>query len=76
MNLKVFLSSAALVFVTAPLYGCNPYPLPGRLVYENCGLDAHTESYPLAVEDRRAYGCKADKNGFLETGAQADQPRN
>ena len=51
-------------------------PLPGPLVYGKCGKDAHTESYPFAKQDRRAYGCKRNADGFLETSAQGDQRRN
>jgi hypothetical protein len=76
MNWKACLSGAALVALTIPLFGCNPYPLPGRLVYGKCGQDAHTESYPLAEREKHAYGCKQDQDGFLETGAQADPRRN
>ena len=76
MTWKACLSGAALLAVTLPLLGCSSYPLPGPLVYGRCGADAHTESYPLAEEDRRAYGCKSNQEGFLETGAQGDERRN
>ncbi len=72
MNWKACVSGAALLAMTAPLLGCAN-PLPGPLVYGKCGKDAHTEAYPLASDDQHAYGCKKDKDGFLESGAQADQ---
>lgn len=76
MNWKACLSGAALLAMTLPLFGCGSYPPPGPLVYGKCGKDAHTKSYPLAQKDRHAYGCKRDQDGFLETGAQADERRN
>jgi hypothetical protein len=72
MNFKSLLSCVALL----TLAGCAGYPPPGPLVYGRCGMDAHTEAYPLAEQDRRAYGCKRDQDGFLETGAQADPHGN
>jgi hypothetical protein len=72
MNVKALLSGAALL----ALAGCSGYPPPGPLVYGKCGMDAHTEAYPLAGQDRRAYGCKQDQEGFLETSAQGDPHGN
>ncbi len=76
----------ALLMLTAPLAGCNSehwfeglfanYPLPGPLHYGRCGGDAHTESYPYARDERHAYGCKSDDNGFLESDGQGDKRRN
>jgi hypothetical protein len=34
------------------------------------------ESYPLAQEERHAYGCKSDTEGYLEGSGQADARRN
>ena len=65
----VFLGLAAM------LAGCNPYQPPGPLVYERCGKDAHLESYPLATDERRAYGCKSDTAGYLEGASQGDKRR-
>jgi hypothetical protein len=76
MGLKRFLLGAALLALAAPLAACNPYPLPGPLVYGHCGGDAHTESYPHARYERDAYGCKSDNAGFLEGRAQGDRPGN
>jgi hypothetical protein len=76
MRLKACVSGALLLALTTLLFGCSPYPLPGPLVYGKCGPDAHTESYPLAKHEKRAYGCKKNQDGYLETGAQGDQPRN
>ena len=72
MNVK----TAALLALAATLAGCNPYPLPGPLVYDRCGKDGHLESYPLAHDERHAYGCKSDTQGYLEGAGQADRPRN
>ena len=76
MRLKACVSGALLLALTALLSGCAPYPLPGPLVYGKCGPDAHTEAYPLAQHERRAYGCKKNQDGYLETGAQGDERRN
>ena len=76
MTLRSCVTGAAALALAAALSGCNPYPLPGRLVYDRCGKDGHTEAYPLAQDDRHAYGCKADQEGFLEGPGQADNRRN
>jgi hypothetical protein len=70
------LKMGALLILGATLAGCNPYPLPGPLVYDRCGKDRHLESYPLAQEERHAYGCKSDTEGYLEGSGQADARRN
>ena len=78
------------VLASAPLAGCDArlnsehwfeglyahYPLPGPLHNGRCGADAHTESYPLAHEQRREYGCKSNDAGYLETEGQGDKRRN
>lgn len=69
-------SGAALLLLVAALSGCSAYPPPGPLAYGKCGPDAHTESYPRAHEERHAYGCKTDDDGFLESDRQGDQRRN
>jgi hypothetical protein len=76
MSLKFCLSGAGLLALTMLLSGCNPYPLPGPLVYGRCGMDAHTESYPYAKRERDAYGCKSDDAGYLEGPSQGDKMRN
>jgi hypothetical protein len=86
MSLKTCASGVALLVLTMGLAGCNTehafeglfahYPDPGPLHYKGCGKDAHTESYPLAKDERHAYGCKSDNDGFLETSSQADRRRN
>jgi hypothetical protein len=76
MSFKAGLCGVLVVAMSATLAGCNPYPLPGPLHYTKCGIDAHTESYPYAHDDRRAYGCKTDDNGFLESDGQGDKRRN
>jgi hypothetical protein len=76
MNLKACVSSAALLVLTSSLAGCAPLPPPGPLYYGKCGVDAHTESYPHAKDERHAYGCKSDDNGYLESDGQGDQRRN
>jgi hypothetical protein len=76
MNLKLYASGAFVLLLICALAGCNPYALPGPLHYGKCGADAHTEAYPYAKEERHAYGCKSDDNGFLEGPGQGDQRRN
>ncbi len=76
MSRKALASGAALLLLSVGLSGCNPYPLPGRLAYGKCGPDAHTESYPRAHDQRHAYGCKSDDDGFLESDGQGDRRRN
>ncbi len=76
MNLKACVSSAALLVLTSSLAGCAPLPAPGPLYYGRCGVDAHTESYPFAKDERHAYGCKSDDNGYLESDGQGDPRRN
>lgn len=66
----------AFVILAAILASCAPYPLPGPLVYERCGKDGHLESYPLAHDERKAYGCKSDTAGYLEGAGQADKRGN
>ena len=70
------LKTAALLILGVTLAGCDPYPLPGPLVYDRCGKDGHLESYPLAHEDRHAYGCKSDTQGYLEGVGQGDKRAN
>jgi hypothetical protein len=74
MSVRAGICVALLGFLA--LAGCNPYPLPGHLVTGRCGADSHTESYPLAHEERRAYGCKSNNAGYLETASQGDKRRN
>ncbi len=76
MNLKACATGVALLALTASVSGCAAPPPPGIMRYGSCGPDAHTESYPYAKEDRRAYGCKRDDNGFLEGPSQGDSMRN
>jgi hypothetical protein len=76
MNLKACATSVALLALTASVSGCAATPPPGVMRYGHCGRDAHTESYPYAKLDRRAYGCKSDDNGFLEGAGQGDPRRN
>jgi hypothetical protein len=76
MNLKASASCAAFLLLTTGLAGCATLPPPGPAHYGRCGHDAHLESYPYAHEDRRAYGCKSDDEGFLEGSGQGDQRRN
>ncbi len=66
----------ALLILASTLAGCSPYPLPGPLAYERCGKDGHLESYPLAHDERKAYGCKSDTAGYLEGAGQADKRGN
>lgn len=70
------LKTGALLILTATLAGCSPYPLPGPLTYARCGLDGHLESYPNAPDDKHAYDCKRDTEGYLEGADQGDQRRN
>jgi hypothetical protein len=72
MSGKVLMAGALALL----LAGCSPFPPPGRLVYGRCGMDAHTEAYPNAASDRRAYACKRDQDGFLESRAQGDARGN
>ena len=72
MKLKL----GALLILAATTAGCNPYSLPGPLVYDRCGKDKHLESYPLAHDERHAYGCKSDTEGYLEGAGQADNRGN
>ena len=76
MNLKACATGVALLVLTASVAGCAGPPPPGVMRYGHCGPDAHTESYPHAQDERRAYGCKSDDNGFLESDGQGDQRRN
>ena len=76
MNLKACATGVALLALTASVAGCATPPPPGVMHYGRCGPDAHTESYPLTEQERRAYGCKADDNGFLEGPAQGDSMHN
>jgi hypothetical protein len=76
MNLKACASGVALLVLTASVAGCSPLPLPGPLHYGHCGPNAHTESFPHAKDERHAYACRSDDNGFLESDGQGDQRRN
>ena len=70
-------TGGVLLVLAATLAGCNdPYALKGPLTYERCGKDAHLESYPLAHDERHAYGCKSDTAGYLEGASQADKRGN
>ena len=67
----------ALLVLAAPLMGCDdPYALKGQLTYGRCGMDGHLEAYPLAHEERKAYGCKSDTAGYLESASQGDKRGN
>jgi hypothetical protein len=44
--------------------------------YRYCGINHHTEAYPKARDDRKAYGCRSDDSGFLEGPAQGDERGN
>ena len=70
------LKTGALLILAATLAGCSPYPLPGRLAYDRCGPDGHLESYPRAHDEKHAYGCKRDTDGYLEDAGQGDKRRN
>jgi len=76
MTTRFWANCAAAAVLAAGLTGCNPYPLPGPLHNGKCGVNAHTEAYPRAKDERHAYGCKSNDAGFLEGPAQGDQPRN
>jgi hypothetical protein len=76
MATKFWMICASTAGLAVCLAGCNPYPLPGPLHYGKCGVNAHTEAYPRARDERHAYGCKSDDAGFLEGPAQNDQRRN
>ena len=77
MRLKACVSGASLLALTAALAGCNPYPLPGPLVYGKCGADAHTEAYPLAKRRARRLRLQVrTRKAFWRPAAQGDQPRN
>ncbi len=73
MRLK---TCGGLLLLATTLAGCSPYPLPGPLVYDRCGKDGHLESYPLAQDERHAYGCKSDSAGYLEGAGQGDKRGN
>ncbi len=66
---------AAILMLSAMLAGCS-YPPPGRLVYGHCGMDAHTEAYPHAKDPLKAYGCRSDDDGYLESTGQGDRQMN
>jgi hypothetical protein len=76
MDLRSLGYGAAVLVVAASLAGCGQYPPPGPLVYGPCGHDAHTEAYPHNPDDKKAYGCKSDDDGYLESSGQGDQAMN
>ena len=75
MTFKSTQRGLAALALAGSLAGCA-YPLPGPLHYGRCGRDSHTESYPYAKDERHAYGCKSDNEGFLEGPGQDDKRRN
>lgn len=76
MVTRFWINWVAVAASAVCLTGCNAYPMPGALHYGKCGVNAHTEAYPRAKNERHAYGCKSDDAGFLEGPAQSDQRRN